>query len=119
MRGTKGIPPSYLSPRPRLNIQNAAIVQNPRQHDRPSNNGITQRVGSRKSPTMTPSPPRIVDLDHRAFHLRGAPPRSRRVAAAPEGTLTLVDVDSGRMNSITGLPKIRDTDLHPMRDLLA
>jgi hypothetical protein len=68
---------------------------------------------------MAPNLPRTVDLDHRAFHLRGAPRQSLCVAAAGEGALTLIDVDSGQASSVAGLPKIRDVSPHPSQRLLA
>lgn len=68
---------------------------------------------------MTSNPPEIVDLDHRAVHLKGAPRQSLCVAASGEGALTLVDIGSGWADTITGLPKIRDVYPHPSRRLLA
>ena len=68
---------------------------------------------------MATNPPRTVELDHRAFHLRGVPRQSLCVAASGEGAVTLVDIESGRTVSLAGLPKIRDICPHPTRRLLA
>jgi hypothetical protein len=67
---------------------------------------------------MVSNPPRTVDLDHRAYYLQGAPQQSLCVAADVEGSLTLVDIDTGRKASIAGLPEIRDVHPHPSRRLL-
>jgi hypothetical protein len=68
---------------------------------------------------MAPNPPGIVNLDHRAFHLRGESCQSLCVAASGDGDVTLVDVDSGQTNAFAGFPKIRDICPHPTRPLLA
>jgi hypothetical protein len=68
---------------------------------------------------MPTSPSRIVDLNHRALHVRSAPSQSLCVAASDQGALTIVDVDSGRTGSIAGLPKLRDVYPHPSRQLIA
>jgi hypothetical protein len=68
---------------------------------------------------VAPNPPRTVDLDHRAFHLRCAPRQSLCITASGEGAVTLVDVASGQTKSVAGLPKIRDLCPHPTRPLLA
>jgi hypothetical protein len=49
---------------------------------------------------MAPHPPRTVNLDHRALHLRGAPRQSLLVAAAGHGAATFVNVDSGQTQSV-------------------
>jgi hypothetical protein len=68
---------------------------------------------------MAANPPRTAELDHRAYHLRSAMHQSLCVAADREGAVTVVDVDSGRADSVGGLPAIRDIDAHPWQCLLA
>ena len=64
-------------------------------------------------------PTRAIELDHRAFDLLGGPQQSLCVAYAEEGAFTLIDLDSGRTVTVTGLTKIRDIYPHPLQPLLA
>ena len=68
---------------------------------------------------MTSDPLKTVNLDHRAYHLRGAPSQSLCVAASSEGAITLVDIDSGRRSFGRMRSKIHDIYPHPSQRLLA
>jgi hypothetical protein len=68
---------------------------------------------------MTPNSPLTVNLDHRAYHLLVAPCQSVCVAADSDGAMTIVDVGSGRAQSVTFPMPIRDIGIHPSQPLIA
>ena len=60
-----------------------------------------------------------IDLDHRAYFLRGAPPRSPLIAAAEDGRMSIVGPDLKSVHPIQLSSKIRAVSPDPVKRRLA